>query len=429
MSQPTGEAQPTLGLAQETGSIPMNRPTIAVHLPAGEFARVAPELEAAGFRPAPVETPIELEALLLERRDVAIAIIDGESDFDASLEFYEVLHASERAIPALLIVSGRQLDRFEGAPARASVDDELITRPYSAESLRWRVEAMCIRSQTVDDGSGAVLQSAPITVWGPRAQVLVVFNPKGGVGKTTVATNLAATLQLNHAQRVLLVDADTVTGHVSSSLGLEQVRTLADAWRDEAAGAPAETLTEVAGTHASGMRVLVLTDSPLNTQVLDPERVAAAIMQSRTGYDFIIVDLHPSYSELNLSIFGTADRIIAPVTPDIPALRAAVQLKEVATELGVDDRLAMIVNRANSGVSVADMERTVGLPALATVRSGGLLFVRASNEGKTVVELYPREKVTADFGELALRLAPGIEAQQNQRARSLRLFRREAALG
>ncbi len=61
----------------------------------------------------------------------------------------------------------------------------------------------------------------------------------------------------------------------------------------------------------------------------------------------------------------------------------------------------MVVNRANSGVSVADMERTVGMPAFAQIRSGGLLFVRAANEGRTVIEMFPREKITADFDTLA----------------------------
>ena len=83
-----------------------------------------------------------------------------------------------------------------------------------------------------------------------------------------------------------------------------------------------------------------------------------------------------------------------PVTPDVPAIRAAVQLRDVAAGLGCRERLAMVVNRANSGLSVADMERTVGMPALALIRSGGLLFVRAANEGRTVIELFPREKIT-----------------------------------
>ena len=83
------------------------------------------------------------------------------------------------------------------------------------------------------------------------------------------------------------------------------------------------------------------------------------------------------------------------------------------TELGVRNKLAMIVNRANSGVSVADMERTVGMPAMALIRSGGLLFVKAANEGHAVVEQYPREKVTEDFDALADRLL-GIESAPSE---------------
>ena len=80
--------------------------------------------------------------------------------------------------------------------------NEYFTRPYSAESIRWRVEAMCIRRETVDDGSGPVLAGAPDghDAWSRRATVIAVFNPKGGVGKTTVATNLASSLQAPQGQ-------------------------------------------------------------------------------------------------------------------------------------------------------------------------------------------------------------------------------------
>jgi cellulose biosynthesis protein BcsQ len=380
----------------------VGRPAIVIALPQSERNVVADELRTAGFEAIVIASPDELESLLASRRDVAVAILDGESDFTESLEFYSLLHEGSRDIPALMVMSPKALDRMWSA----TTSDEFFSRPYTADSIRWRVEAMCIRSVTIDDGSGPVIQGGSMEMgdWTRRATVVAIFNPTGGVGKTTIATNLATTVQLHDDQKVLLIDADTVTGHVTTSLGLEHVRTVADSWRDQAEGGDPESFIELAAAHPSGMSVVSLTASPLHTEILEPQRVADAITAARPYFDFIVVDLHPSYSALNQAIFVKADRILVPVTPDVPALRAAVQLRDVAIEIGVQDRLALIVNRANSGVSVADMERTVGMPALALIRSGGLLFVRAANEGRTVIEMYPKERITEDFDALAERL-------------------------
>ena len=383
----------------------MARPTIVVALPQAESDPVCAELLSAGFEVIAVDHPHELEAALDARRDVALAILDGEIDDDESRAYAAALADSGRPVATLNVVSQRVFERLAAMPDDDS-GNEYFTRPYSAESIRWRAEAMCIRRATVDDGSGPVLQGGSVGVdaWSSRAMTIAIFNPKGGVGKTTVATNLASALQTRHGKSVLLIDADTVTGHVTTSLGIDSIRTVADSWRDEYEGGPSESLVEIASAHPSGMRVVALTDSPLDTDSLEPARMAAAIRAARNHFDVIVVDVHPSYSTLNQAIFDESDRILVPVTPDVPAIRAAVQLREVAAGLGWRERLAMVVNRANSGVSVADMERTVGMPALALIRSGGLLFVRAANEGRTVIDMFPKEKVTADFDELADRV-------------------------
>ncbi|MBA3779417.1 MAG: AAA family ATPase [Chloroflexi bacterium] len=404
----------------------MARPTIICALPRDEAAAVAHELAIAGLTVHSAELPVEVEEILDNGADVGLAIVDGESDIDRSVEIQRLLHEGKRNIPSLMVISPRSFERLERGEAAGGDDVEYFTRPFSAESLRWRVEAMLIRAQTVDDGSGQVLQNGPIETgdWGRRATVVTIFNPKGGVGKTTVALNLAATLQVTRNLRVMLVDADTVTGHIATSLGLDRVQSVADTWEEEPEELDGAGLGSMAAAHENGLRVVVLASSPLQREDIAPERLGAALAASRVGFDVIVVDLHPDYGALNKAIFERSDRILVPVTPDVPAIRAAVQFVELSHELGFPEKLALVVNRVNSGVSVADMESTIGRKAIGKIRSGGFLFVRAANEGLTVVEKFPKEKVTADFEDLADRLLDRPTPVPSQEKGVFRMFSR-----
>jgi len=380
----------------------MSRPTIAVGLPGPERDRVLEALTAADFGTVTLESAADLATVIEAELPVGLAILDVGDDPTELLKTLARVRVREQFIPVLVITDEPHLDDLQGEGGLGP-EDEVVLRPVDPDALRWRAEAILIRAQvTAEHWEGAIMSRGPIEAdWASRTPIIAIFNPKGGVGKTTIATNLAAALQIRKERRVLLIDGDTVTGHVTMSLGMEAGRTLADAWLDEEEGGPAEGLLDIAAVHESGVRVAALVSSPLAMTRLDPDRVVEAINAARWGVDVIVVDLHPSYSEVNQVIFSVVDRIIVPVTPDLPAIRAAVQLTEVATELGIRDRLSMVVNRANSGVSVADIERAVGLPAIAQIRSGGMLFVKAANVGRTVIDLFPKERVSSDFEDLA----------------------------
>jgi MinD-like ATPase involved in chromosome partitioning or flagellar assembly len=404
------------------------RSAVAISLPRVEFEAVRDHLAEAGYEALHVRSSLELETLLRGRSDIQVAILDTENDFDGSLEMYGLLHDGGRAIPALLLMPSRSLGRM-GIGGKGYVKDEYFTRPFSAESLRWRVEAMLIRVENVPADSvegiliqdsadpeaelvGAAAEPAKEIAEAKRGKIAIVFNPKGGVGKTTISINLGTALQMRKKQRVLLIDCDTITGHVGPSLGLASPRTLARAWRDAEQTGAEETITQIASVHASsGVSVLVLASTPLHTEILEPKRVAAAINAAREDYDWVILDMHPDYGPLNQALFQQADTILVPVTPDVPCIRAAVQFREVAVELDIRDRLTVVINRSNSGVAASDVQRVVAVSALARVRSAGMLFVRAADEGKSAVERFPDSKVVGDIDVLAERLITGVGSE------------------
>ena len=400
----------------------MPRSGVAIALPRPEFEAVREHLVEAGYDAIWVRSDVELETVLRERRDINVVVLDGENDFDGTLEMYARLHDNGRDIPALMLMPPRSLGRM-GLGGAASARDEYFTRPYSPESLRWRVEAMLIRVERVpaDQGSGPVIDAdlsdpaehVSIEAAPPRkrGRIVVIFNPKGGVGKTTIAINLGAALRIRKGQKVLIVDCDTTTGHVAQSLGMENPLTLARAWREVEKTGVEKTINEIASTHSSGLDVLGLASSPLHTEILEPARVTSLIVSARERYDWVILDMHPDYGPLNQALFRQADRILIPVTPDVPCIRAAVQFREVAIELGIRDRLTVVINRSNSGVAASDVQKVVAVAALARVRSAGMLFVRASDEGKSAVERFPDSKVVGDIDTLAERLMTGAETE------------------
>jgi pilus assembly protein CpaE len=416
------------------------RRAVAIALPRPEFDAVRGHLAEAGFEALPVATAVDLERVLRSRPDLGLAILDVEKDFDGALEMYALLHEEGHDIPALLLMPPRSFGRI--GLGSSQVKDEYFQRPYSPPSLRWRVEAMLIRVESraeaearadvageagaVPTGDAAVTAAPPdvgsaldATEHPGTGRVVIVFNPKGGVGKTTISINLGAVLQLRKGQRVLIVDCDTITGHVASSLGLERPRTLSQAWTEQlATGVPSDDLTQVAAVHSSGISVLVLSSSPLHTEILEPIRVASAVADARKCYDWIILDMHPDYGPLNQNLFALADRIIVPVTPDVPCIRASVQFREVAEDLAIRDRMSIVINRARSGVSSADVERVVAVPTLARVRSAGLSFVKAADLGRSAVEVFPNSRVVGDLdklGDQLIRVANGADPTSTAR--------------
>jgi pilus assembly protein CpaE len=282
--------------------------------------------------------------------------------------------------------------------------DEVALKPLPADALVYRLQAMLIRTgrhmptETGVWASDEAMASAPIG----EGHVVSVFAPKGGVGKTTISVNMAVALRQQTRAEVLLFDADVGVGNVSSVLEVPYRMGLADL-----ADSPPEEWTDAAfeqavSVHAdSGVRVLTWGTDPAESERVTVDLLLAAMRWARTHHTYVIVDNHPGYDDRTMAMLAVANEIFLVVTPEVGALRNSAQFLELARELGLGNVVRVVVNRANHGIRMADMETALGLPISATVVSSGPKAVIASNEGKPIVTKFPREKISDDLHRVA----------------------------
>ncbi len=368
----------------------MERPKILLAV-GTDAVSYADALSRAGFEPVVVDPsgPSMTD----------MAVIDCDLDSELVSMTYRSLRTDE-AKPVLLLVAP-ETDLPDGV---GGAGDEVALKPLPADALVYRLQAMLIRTgrhmptETGEWASDDAMSSAPIG----EGHVVSVFAPKGGVGKTTISVNMAVALRQQARAEVLLFDADVGVGNVSSVLEVPYRMGLADL-----ADSPPEEWTDAAfeqavSVHAeSGVRVLTWGTDPAESERVTVDLLLAAMRWARSHHTYVIVDNHPGYDDRTMAMLAVANEIFLVVTPEVGALRNSAQFLELARELGLGNVVKVIVNRANHGIRLADMENALGLPISATVVSSGPKAVIASNEGKPIVTKFPREKIADDLHRVA----------------------------
>jgi pilus assembly protein CpaE len=152
---------------------------------------------------------------------------------------------------------------------------------------------------------------------------------------------------------------------------------------------------------ASGLRVLTWGTDPGESERVTVDLLLAALRWGRTHHSYVIIDNHPGYDDRTMAMLSVANEIFLVVTPEVGPLRNSAQFLELAREVGLGDTVRVIVNRANHGVRIPDIEQALKLPVSATIVSNGPKAVIASNEGSPIISRFPREKITTDLHNVA----------------------------
>lgn len=195
-----------------------------------------------------------------------------------------------------------------------------------------------------------------------RGRVISVVSSKGGVGKTTLSTNIAVGLALHAPQSTLLVDLDVQFGDVASALNLAPEFTLADAVGG-AVTHDSMVLKTFLTRHETGLYVLAAPESPAAADGISGADVDRVLTMLAAEFAYVVVDTAPGLSEHTLAALDRTTDAVLLTSLDVPGLRGLRKEVDTLNELGMlTDARRLVVNFVDprSGLTVADVEATIG---------------------------------------------------------------------
>jgi pilus assembly protein CpaE len=240
-------------------------------------------------------------------------------------------------------------------------------------------------------------------------RLITVFSAKGGAGKTTVSTNLAAALADGGKRNVCLVDLDLAFGDVAIALQLFPAHTLSDAvpMMDSLDASAVQALLT---PHSPGLTTLVAPVEPGAADSIPAPLVGRVLRVLRQLFQFVVVDTPPAFTDHVLAAFDESDYVALLATLDIPALKNLKLTLETLDLLNYPrDRWRVVLNRADSkvGLQLAEVEKTLRVPIAVQIPSSR--SVPASvNRGVPIVLDEPNHPVSQAIRQFAETLAAGM---------------------
>jgi pilus assembly protein CpaE len=359
----------------------------------------------------------------VEHHDVDVIVVGSGVDMDAALSLAETLRVTRPELGVVLV--RRRVDTSVLTDAlRAGAREVVAERDLAALGdavRRTRSIAAAMRSQAGVAAVGDEDQQL--------GSVVTVFSAKGGCGKTTLATNLAAAIADGGRRSVCLIDLDLAFGDVAIALQLFPAHTLADA-------VPiADTLDVTAieallTPHSPGLTTLVAPVEPGAADI--PTPVVASVLQLlRSMFQYVVVDTPPAFTDHVLAAFDASDTLALIATLDIPALKNLKLTLETLDLLNYPrDKWRVVLNRSDSkvGLAMSEVEKTLRVPIAAEIPSSR--DVPASiNRGVPIVLESPNHAVSTAIRQFAERqVLAGAPTQTTSIPKPLRDDRRGGLL-
>ncbi len=297
---------------------------------------------------------------------------------------------------------------------------EFLVKPFSSDELTTSIRQVNARERVKRSRMIVPSAGAPGGTAGAAhkdGKIVTLFAPKGGVGRTTLAVNLAVALAGEQRQTVTLVDGSFQFGDVGVLLNLNpKNKSIIDVVTDPS-GADEEIVDTALIHHSTGIKVLLAPPSPEMAELITADQVRRAMQRLRATHDFTVVDLWPHFNDVTLALLDMSDVILTILTLEISNIKNIRLFLEVSEQLGYSDRIKLVLNRADSafGIRVADVESSVGRKIDHQVVSDGRTVVYALNRGVPFVWSNSQAPVSEDILKISRALvAAAAEAEAEQ---------------
>jgi len=299
----------------------------------------------------------------------------------------------QTAVPVIVLASGAPSTLLEEA-LEADVSDVLLL-PQLTDNVVFAIRKASHAGRKLAAQGGH----------GRHGKIVTVFAPKGGTGKTSIATNLAASLAKHSGKRTLLLDLDLQFGDAAIMLGLEPEKTIYDL-----VVAPGELDSEkLAGyitRHPCGLEILPAPLRPEDAELVTEAKLGRLLEVARDSYDVIVVDTSPFFHGPMLATLDRTDELLMLCGLDVPTLKnVRLSLQTLDLLSFPTARIRFVLNRANSkvGMSKKEVEGALDMKVAFEIPSDRAVPVSVNRGNPAVLG-----DAGSEFSGAIKRLAQGI---------------------
>ena len=369
-----------------------------------------------------------------EALDVATQVQPDVVLMDVNMPGMDGIETSERlartAPEAAIVMMSVQNEADYLRRAMLAGAREFLVKPFTSDELFGSVRQVATRQREnrlhripvgpgMPDGAGRQER---------RGHVVAVFAPKGGVGRSTLAANLAVASATDLHRSVALVDANFQFGDLGLLLNVNPNNTasIADALAELAEG-HADAVDAALINHQSGVKVLLPPPSPEMAELITADHMRRIISRLRQRNDLVVVDTSSQLNDPTLTILDAADVVLTVLTYDLASIKNTRVFLGVAERLGYsEEKVKVVLNKADStnGITLADLEGSIGRKVDFTIGSDARAAIHAMNHGVPFASGNGGAQISRDViavaravaTPLAVESAPVVEPARSSRA-------------